>query len=179
MYRLFIAIDFPDTVKEQIADICFGIQNARWVPFDQIHLTLRFIGEVDKAAFEEIKSVLQTLHAEKFELSLKGAGYFPPRKDPRVLWIGIKKSDPLIRLFNRIERLLKLIGLEPEKRKFHPHVTIARIKDKIHISKIMPFIAQNSLFSVPNIPIDEFFLYSSKLNRDGAIHHMEATYRLY
>ncbi|MBD3346325.1 MAG: RNA 2',3'-cyclic phosphodiesterase [Chitinivibrionales bacterium] len=178
MYRLFIALDFSDDVKEAIAGICFGIPHVRWMPADQIHLTLRFIGEVDKHLFEEIKSALYSVHATKFKLSLKGTGYFPPRRDPRVLWVGVENNELLLQLFNRIEQALHSVGCEPEKRKFHPHITIGRLKEKVPSSKVMPFVVNNALFSVPDIAVDQFFLYSSNLTREEAIHTKQESYSL-
>ncbi|MBD3322726.1 MAG: RNA 2',3'-cyclic phosphodiesterase [Chitinivibrionales bacterium] len=178
MYRLFIAIDFPEPVKEKIADIFYGVPHARWTSLDQIHLTIRFIGEVEEYFFEEIKSALYTVHSAKMSIALKGTGYFPLRKEPRVIWIGVEKNELLFQLSSRIERALVTAGCMPEKRKFHPHITIARIKEKVPSQKIMPFISNTALFSIPDIQIDHFSLYSSELTRNGAVHTREESYSL-
>jgi 2'-5' RNA ligase len=178
MIRLFIAIDIPDSVKEQIANICYGIPRARWVPMDQLHLTVRFIGEAEEAVFEDLRLELEHVNADSFELTLKGVGFFPPRRDPSVLWVGVEENDLLVQLANRIDPVLRQVGIEPEKRKFHPHITIARFKDPQPAAQVMPFIMQQALFAAPSIPVKEYHLYSSKLTGNGAIHTIEASYRL-
>ena len=96
MPRLFIAVDLPDTIKENLESMSFGIPGAKWVRPEQLHLTVRFIGEVDGALFRDIKNILDEVSAAAFSLQLKGVGYFPPRGAPRVLWVGLEKSEPLL-----------------------------------------------------------------------------------
>ena len=177
MQRLFVAIDLPETVQQRLADICFGVPGARWVQTEQLHLTLRFIGEVDGAVFREIREALTQITLPPFTIRLKGLGCFPPRKKPRVLWIGIEPSQPLIQLRNRIESTLVRTGLEPEHRKFAPHITIARLKETPG-NRLANFLAGNGLFSTEPLPVETFQLYSSSLSSKGAIHSIEASYPL-
>ena len=129
MHRLFIAIDLPETVKNSIKSICGGIPDARWVDVQQLHLTLRFIGEVDDRMFDSIKNSLAEITETRFSLTLRGVGSFPPKRPPRVLWVGIENSETLIRLAGEVEEVLvRKNGLEPEERKFSPHITIARFR---------------------------------------------------
>ncbi len=177
MHRLFVAVDLPSEIKKELATISFGLPGARWVPADQLHLTLRFIGEVDGNLFKDIKEMLSAVAAENFAMRLKGIGHFPLRKRPRVLWVGIETNDRLLRLRSKIESTLVRGRLEPEGRKYSPHITIARLKDTPAV-KAGNFIAANGLFASPSFTVQEFLLYSSKLTVKGAIHTIEAVYPL-
>ena len=95
MPRLFIAIDLPDTIKKNLETMFFGIPGARWVAPDQIHLTVRFIGDVDGALYLDIKNELEEVSISPFDIRLKGVGHFPPRGMPRVLWVGLDKNESL------------------------------------------------------------------------------------
>jgi len=178
MPRLFIAIDLPDTIKKNLEAMSFGIPGARWIAPDQIHLTVRFIGEVDGALFHDIRNGLEEVSILPFGLQLKGVGHFPPRGAPRVIWVGLGKSEPLQLLRKKIDTVLLKIGLEPERRKFSPHITIARLK-KTPIQKIADFLSGNGLFSQEPFQVDDFLLYSSTLTPKGAIHKVERMYSLY
>lgn len=175
--RLFVALDLPEAVKSRLAMISCGLPGARWVPPEQLHLTLRFIGEVDGALLPDIRDGLAESCCEPFSIQLQGVGFFPPRKAPRVLWVGLKKNDSLIRLRNRIESRLKKIGLEPEGRKFAPHITLARLENTPP-SRVGRFLEQHSLFSCPLFQVNEFRLYSSVLSAQGAKHFVEQAYPL-
>ena len=177
MYRLFVAVDLPSEIKKEIGTISFGLPGARWIPADQLHLTLRFIGEVDGNLFKDIKEMLSSVTTEPFAMRLKGVGHFPPRKRPRVIWVGIEANDSLLRLRGKIESVLVRRGLEPEGRKYSPHITVARLKDTPAV-KAGNFIAANGLFASPSFTVQEFLLYSSKLTAKGAIHTIEAVYPL-
>lgn len=178
MYRLFVAIDFPDEIRRHLVALCLGLPGARWVPPDQLHLTLRFIGEVDGGVFDEIIEILRSVQVPAFILSLKGLGCFPPRRTPRVLWTGIAQSERLVLLRNRIESSLVRVGIEAEGRKFSPHVTLARFREEVHLSRLTSYLAGNALFEAGPFPVDRFLLYSSRLTAKGAIHQVEAEYLL-
>ncbi len=175
--RLFIAIELPETIKEQLAPLCCGLPGARWLPPEQMHLTLHFLGEVEGGVFLEIQEALAAVHAECFDLQLDGVGFFPPRGKPRVVWAGLKKSELLLQLRNRIESKLVALGLELEKRKFSPHITLARLNNTPP-AKVGRFLQHHSLFLSPPFSIECFHLYSSILGRKGAVHRIEATYIL-
>ena len=177
MPRLFIAVDLPDTIKKNLETMFFGIPGARWVASDQIHLTVRFIGDVDGALFLDIKNTLEEVNILPFDLQLKGVGHFPPRGTPRVLWVGLEKNEPLQLLRKKIDSTLLKIGLEPERRKFSPHITLARLKNT-PLQKIANFLSGNGLFSQEPFQVDDFKLYSSTLTPKGAIHKVEKVYPL-
>jgi 2'-5' RNA ligase len=177
MPRLFIAVDLPEKIKENLKSMAFGIPGAKWVSPEQLHLTVRFIGEVDGALFSDIKNILDEINSAAFSLQLKGVGYFPPRGAPRVLWIGLEKSEPLQLLKKKIDTKLLRVGVEPEGRKFSPHITIARLK-KSPVHKIANFLSGNGLFSQEPFQVEDFKLYSSILSPKGAYHKVERIYPL-
>ena len=177
MKRLFVAVDIPPEMKESIASICHGLPGTRWVPPEQIHLTIRFIGEVEGTMFNQIASCLADVISDSPLLKIQGIGHFPPRRKPRVLWIGVENNEMLIRLRNRIESTLVKNGLTPESRKFSPHITIARFKDP-PLKRVADYMSAHSLFALPPFQINEFHLYSSILTSSGAVHHIEETYPL-
>lgn len=178
MARLFVAIDFPEHIQERLANLCFGVPKARWVPVDQLHLTLRFIGDTDDSTYHAIVDELDAIRVAPFDLKLKGAGHFPPRRDPNVLWAGVEESRELMSLAAKIEAAVQKAGVEPEKRRFHPHVTLARFKDRVSMHDIIPFLSANNLFATEPIAIHEFHLYSSILGREHAVHTIEETFTL-
>lgn len=177
MPRLFIAIDPPVTIRKNLEAMFFGIPGARWVAPEQLHITVRFIGDVDGAMFHDIQSALAEVDSPSFNLHLKGVGHFPPRGNPRVIWAGLEKSDPLLSLRRKVDSALLKIGLEPEKRKFSPHLTLARLKNT-PLGKVANFLAGNGLFSQEPFPVENFLLYSSTLTPKGAIHNVERVYSL-
>lgn len=173
--RLFIAIDLPQNIIQLITEMGFAIPGSRPVKQDQLHLTLRFIGEIEHNLFHDIQEQLEQVNLTPFPLVLQGVGHFPPRGKPRVIWVGISSSAELARLKSRIDNQLKRCGLAPEQRKFSPHITLARLKNP-SAKRVSQFIAGNNLFKSPEFTVDSFHLYSSHLTKNGAIHTIEASY---
>jgi RNA 2',3'-cyclic 3'-phosphodiesterase len=177
MFRLFVAIDLPPVLKEQLIRFGGGIPGAHWLEPPQLHLTLKFVGQVDGGVFRDVIETLHEVEASSFELTLKGIGHFPPRKKPEQIWVGIKQSDQLLILHNRIESSLARLGLPREGRKFAPHVTLAHMKGAKE-ARVAAFIAEYNLFESDPFPVTEFHLFSSVLASQGAQHEIEATYPL-
>jgi 2'-5' RNA ligase len=178
MYRLFVAIDLPATVKEAVEGIAGrDLPGARWVPRKQLHLTLRFIGEADDAMFQAIKKALRRVSGVSFPLILKEVGHFPPGRHPRVLWVGMEESGPLRELQQEIELALIGAGIPPDERRFSPHITVARLRETPP-TKVAALEETLHLFSAGPFSVMEFYLYSSTLTHDGVIHKREDTYLL-
>jgi 2'-5' RNA ligase len=177
MPRLFVALDIPERIKDDITATFCAMHGARWVEDNQIHLTLRFIGEVSADTADVIKKALRSVKGRPFSLCMKGVGFFPPRNEPRILWAGIAENEELMRLQSRIERTLVATGLEHDDRKFHPHVTLARLH-ATHPQHVARFVTQNSLFMTEEFSVSAFHLYTSTLGKEGAIHEKEVSYRL-
>ena len=178
IYRLFVAIDLPEQVKDAVAGIAGReLVGARRVPREQLHLTLRFIGDADETMFQAVKRALSGVKGRSFSLTLKEVGHFPPGRHPRVLWVGMEESAPLRELQQVVELALIGAGISPEERGFSPHITIARLKETPPAS-VIALEEREHQFSAGPFPVDEFYLYSSLLTRDGAVHKREATYQL-
>lgn len=169
--RLFVAIDPPDGIRDQLSALCCGLPDARWTPPEQFHLTLCFIGEVDGSSFLDIREALAKVTFPAFALRLQSVGFFPPRGQPRVVWAGIEKSEPLLGLQRKIATRLFQLGFEPENRKFSPHITLARLH-QTPASKVGKYLEVNGLFSGEPFMVDRFSLYSSALGRK-ATHFVE------
>jgi len=125
MHRLFVAIDLPDEVKNALGTLCSGLAGAKWVKREQMHLTLRFIGDVDDERFEAIKSELGSVKSAPFEMHLEGVGQFPVKGKPRVLWVGVKAHPALAELYGKVNNTLNGLDLPPEDYPFSPHITLA------------------------------------------------------
>ena len=177
MYRLFVAIDLPDQVKKSLTEICFGLAGAKWVDESQMHITLKFIGEVDGVVFRDAREALVTVRLEPFEIAIRGTGFFPPRGGPQVLWAGIEGNDRLKQLRNKVESTLVRAGLESEKRKFAPHIGLAKVKDT-PLGRLATYLSEHALFRLPPFEVKEFCLFSSFLSSERAIHQIEAVYPL-
>lgn len=177
MIRLFVGIPIAPHVRQLLSSLGASIPGARTVPADQIHLTLRFIGEVDALTFADIRDSLEGLDAPSLTLSIHGTGHFPPRGQPRVLWAGVNPAGDVIILRNRVNNRLSLCGIKPEQRKFHAHVTLARLQNSPP-KRVAGFLAANAQLQSPPFSVDHVHLYSSTLHPKGAQHRVEAVYPL-
>ena len=177
MTRIFIALRLDDITRALISGLGGQVPGARPVTAEQLHLTLRFIGDVDGTTFEDIREQLRELSALPISFSISGVGHFPPRGQPRVLWAGVEPSGELIILRNKVNRILKLCGISPEQRKFHPHITLARLKNSSP-HRVARFLSQNSLLRTPPLTVRQLTLFSSILAPKGAVHTIEEEYPL-
>lgn len=177
MRRLFVAIALPDAVKDRIADLQGGLDGARWVDADTFHITLRFVGHVDHGVADDLEAALSVIRVPALELDLNGLGYFESKGRPRSLWVGVEPDEALCHLRDRVEHAAKPAGLAPEGRRFKPHITIARLHGT-GVGEVEHWIAANSPFSLPPIPVREITLYRSHLVRTGARYDVEAVYPL-
>ncbi len=177
MVRLFVSIELPESVVRQLLSLCCDVPGARWVEPEQIHLTLRFIGEVDGLVFRDVQAALEEVRSPGFDLRIKGVGHFPPRGEPRVLWAGVERSEPLVALRNRVEGALVRAGIAPEGRKFSPHITLARLQGTPERA-VGSYLASNGLLRCEPVAVRAFHLYSSSLSAKRAVHRSEASYAL-
>lgn len=175
MPRLFVAVDLPEAVKATLAGLPRDLPGARWVGAEELHLTLRFIGEVDQRTFLAVKEALAAVRFSAFPLTLCRVGHFPPRKIPRVLWVGMDQSEPLAGLQQQVELALVDAAIPPDDRPFSPHITLARFKETTS-SAVGIFEKAHADFVCPSFEVTEFILYSSVLTPKGAIHTKEAIY---
>jgi len=176
--RLFIGLSLPDPVRDQLTRIQNGLSGARWVAPESLHLTLRFIGEVDGGAAADIDTALMSIRCESFPLQLSGVGQFGEGRKLRAVWAGVEPQPILSRLQAKVEQAVQRAGLAPERRKFKPHVTLARFKSNGSGPNLGPYISNNALFRSDPIQVEEFVLFSSHLSAGGAVYREEAAYAL-
>jgi len=173
--RLFVALPLPAGVAAALARIQRGVPGARWVPPENMHLSLRFIGEADGAQFEDLVEALAEVTVPPFTLEVAGTGHFETKLLPTVLWARVRPSPELARLQGKVERACQLAGFPPERRAFAPHVTLARL-GATDVRRVSAFLQRNSLFEAGQVPVDGFNLYSSHLGKGKPIYRVEVEY---
>ncbi len=174
--RLFVALALPDSVADRLEMLQAGVPGARWQTREQLHLTLRFIGEVDGRDAADADDALSLIEAPRFSLALKGVGEFGG-KAPHALWAGVDDRRPVAFLQRKIETALQRAGLPAEQRKFVPHVTLARLRGT-PAGRVMDYLTDHALFASEPFEVEAFILYSSVLTSDGSIYRAERAYRL-
>src|SRR6266436_2123144 len=152
--RLFVAIELPESIKRLLVNLDPQIHGARWLDAEQMHLTLGFFGVVPENVDLKLREKLSAIVFGAFFLPIVGVGTFPPKGPPKIIWLGV--------------------GLEPELRPFHPHVTLARCQ-RISPQSVRKFLKANVDLDAGMIRVDSFHLYSSKLTPAGPIHTRELT----
>lgn len=176
--RLFVGLDLPWETREQLGRLAFsGIPGARWVPEENYHLTLRFIGEVPHPLAEEIDLALATLRGRGFSLTLTGVGTFEKGGRDVALWVGVERNPSLEHLQTKVETALQRAGLPAERRRFIPHVTLARL-DSAAPTKLVEFVQAHNLFRADPIAVDRFALFSSQLGKEASVYNIEVEYPL-
>ena len=187
LIRCFIAIHLPDEIKTQISTFLDELRKlskeVRWVNVDNLHLTLKFLGEIESARVDKIKENLSPLCQEfsKFTLKIAGTGCFPNRRKPRVFWLGMEQSkeNPLFSMHKWIETNLENLGFEKEKRRFSPHLTLGRVRAKHTVDFTYLF---NHMDSIPFTPVDldveNISFMQSRLKPTGAEYSIIESYPL-
>jgi len=179
--RVFIAIDVPDEIRERLADVQNKLRTssdaARWVPASSIHLTLKFIGEIREQAVQTIDEALEGLTWRQFPISVKGIGFFPGARSPRVLWAGLH-APTMEALTLEIDTRLERAGFEREKRKFRPHITLARSRNGRLEKALVEAATEFADTEFGSFTVDRFFLYQSTLKPNGAVYSRIQEYTL-
>ncbi len=175
--RLFVGIALPAQAREALARLAGGIRGARWVASENLHLTLRFIGDVDADMAEDLDAVLGVVRVPPFSLALSGVGVFERRGRVHAAWAGTAPQAALADLRDRVESAAVRGGLPPEGRRFTPHVTVARMKN-VPLHDVTPWIENNAGFVAEPMLVDQFHLYRSHLGRAGANYEIVMDYPL-
>ncbi len=175
--RLFVALSLPDGVIARLRVLCSGIPGATWVAPENMHITLRFIGEVDAPMAEEINYVLSKLEEAAFNLEIGGIDTFGRGNRPHALWVGVKPTPELLHLQSKIESTLVRAGLPPEGRKYTPHVTLARLHQP-DVGRVQSFIEGNNLFQAGPFTVSQFTLFESRTGNGGPIYDALEDYAL-
>ncbi len=176
MIRLFVALPLPDKVSDGLLAMRSGVPGARWMSREQLHLTLRFIGEVGESDAIAIDEALASVSVPRLTLELKGVGEFGGR-NPRALWAGVAGDGALRHLQRKIESAMQRLGLPAEERKFTPHVTLARLRG-VSPGRVMDFLHDHALYASGSFEVTHFVLYSSRTTPNGSIYVAEREYPL-
>ena len=176
MIRLFVGLALPRQAEAALAGLEAGIPGARWVEARNLHVTLRFIGEVEEHVAAEIDLALAEIREPGLDLVITGFGTFGSRQ-PHALWAAVEKTPALVHLQAKVDSAVVRAGIDPEPRKFTPHVTLARLKGAPP-TRIHDFIAGHSPFRVGPLAVGHFTLFRSHLGRGGAEYEALAEYPL-
>jgi len=165
--RLFVALQPTDPSREALAELADDVPGIRWVPAPQLHLTLRFIGEVSAEDEEKITAALGQVRVQPFFLELSGTGGFPPRGTPGILWAGVGRPHPLLHhLRQQVDDNLLTTGVPFELRPFVPHFTVGRCRDAVPVP-VAHWLKRHREFSGPTWPVREFHLMASQADQPG------------
>lgn len=176
MPRLFTGLEIPDDVRQSLSMLRGGVPGARWIDPENYHLTLRFVGDVDDTVAREIVFTLGQVRRGSFELQLDGLSSFGGRK-PRAVVATVAPSTAVMELQAEHERLMQRIGMEPEGRKFTPHVTLARLRDTSSHA-VAEYLSARGAFRSARFAVSNFVLFSSRNSVGGGPYVVEADYPL-
>ena len=176
MHRLFIAIRPPEPVRDLLIDAMDDSPDFRWQNDDQLHITLRFVGEVDRHLAADLTDALSRVRSPRFTLRIAGVGRFEQR-NAGALWAAVEPKEEIAALAAKIERVCQHIGLTPERRAFHPHITLARWKGR-RTREVADFLHRRRGFDSEPFEVDSFILFESRLSRHGAHYEEVASYPL-
>jgi 2'-5' RNA ligase len=176
MHRLFLAIRPPEAIRDLLIDAMDDSADFRWQDDEQLHLTLRFVGEVERPLANDLADELGRIQAEPFAIRAKGVGRFEQRNSG-ALWAGVDPKQPLAALAAKVERACLSVGLEPERRAFHPHITLARWKGR-RTREVQSFLERNRGFATEPFAVEAFTMFESHLSRHGAHYEEVAAYPL-
>jgi 2'-5' RNA ligase len=176
MHRLFVAIRPPQPIRVLLLGAMGGVSGVRWQSDDQLHLTLRFIGEVDRHRADDIHAALGAVHHLPFEIALSRIGTFERRGRADAVWAGVAPDKPLHALHKKVDAALVRVGIEPEQRAYLPHITLARLgRSSGHVGNLLE---QSGGLTSPPFTVDHFALFESDLTPDGAVYSMVERYAL-
>jgi len=176
MHRLFVAIRPPEAIRDLLIDAMDDSADFRWQDDSQLHVSLRFIGEVERPTANDLVDALGRIHAPLFELRILGVGRFEQRNSG-VLWAGVEPRPPVAALAAKVERVCQSVDLEPERRAYHPHITLARWKGR-RTREVKDFLERTGGLSSEAFPVDRFILFESRLSRHGAHYEEIASFPL-
>jgi 2'-5' RNA ligase len=175
-HRLFIAIRPPISIRDRMIDAMEGVESARWQDEDALHLTLRFVGEVETPMANDLAAALAQIQVPAFELCVTGVGAFERKGAPHAIWGKVPHTEPLEALRQKVERACELVGLERETRRFTPHITLARLNRSA--GQIGDWLSVwNDLAAGPWL-VEDFMLYESHLGHEGSHYEAVAAYPL-
>ena len=179
-HRLFIGIRPPETVRDALLDTMEALDGARWIDEDNLHLTLRFVGEVERPVANDLAEALGRIDAPQFELRITGTGAFDRSRRhqsyPHAVWAGVPLTEPLESLRQKVERACESVGLGRETRRFTPHVTLARTDRATE--PVAGWLAATGDLAAGPWTVEDFILFESRLGHTGAAYEEVVRYAL-
>jgi RNA 2',3'-cyclic 3'-phosphodiesterase len=170
--RLFIGLELPENTRVALHGIDPHVKGLRWLPPEQLHLTMSFLGDVDAPREERLREMLARVQVAPFFLPIAGVGAFGGER-PSVVWVGVGKGHPhLFALHQHIQDAVLHAGLEPELKPFHPHITLGRARGVSRVA-LKPFLRRHAETEFDLWKVTGFTLFSSRLAAEGAIHSVE------
>jgi 2'-5' RNA ligase len=176
MPRLFTALELPEGVRARLALVRGPLAGAKWIEPEDLHITLRFAGDIDNRVADEFAGFLEDVRASPFEVRIAGLGAFGGRT-PRVIWAGVEGGLPLTGLQKAHERAARLAGLEPETQTYRPHVTLARLRGT-KPDAVARFLGSRGGLKSEPLRIDRFVLFSARPGSGGGPYVAEHVYHL-
>lgn len=176
MPRLFTGLEIPEDIGQSLSNLRGGLPGARWIDPENYHVTLRFIGDIDMIVANEIADTLFSVRRKPFEITFQGLSSFGGNK-PRAVVAAIAPSRPLMELQAELERLMQRVGLDPEGRKFTPHVTLARLRNASN-RDVADYLSVRGYFPARPFLVDRFVLFSSRASIGGGPYIVEDAYAL-
>jgi len=176
MHRLFVAIRPPAAIRGLLLGAMGGISGARWQNDDQLHLSLRFVGEVDRHRAGDVHAALGAIHHAPFKIALNGLGAFDRRGLPETVWAGVTPHEPVKALHKKVDAALVRVGIEPEQRAYLPHITLARLKRSS--GPVGNLLEQSGGLASAPFTVDSFALFESDLTQEAAVYSIIERYPL-
>ncbi|WP_324827060.1 RNA 2',3'-cyclic phosphodiesterase [Qipengyuania zhejiangensis] len=167
-HRLFVALRPPGFLREALLDQMEGVEGARWQDDGQLHLTLRYVGDLERNEANDLAEALATIRFDPFELTIAGTGAFERKGMVHTLWAGVAPSEPLRALQRRVERVCQSAGLAGETRKFAPHITLARLNASS--GPVTAFLTRTARLNLGGWLVDFYTLYESHLRAEGSLY---------
>lgn len=180
MIRLFVGLSLPQHIRDYLTSLGAGVRQARWQRDDQLHVTLKFVGEVAESTARDLDEALSTIRMPPFKIMLDGLGLFGDLKKPRALWAGLSPKEEITRLHDKIETAASRVGIARVDRKFTPHVTLARFSARAgqRAGGLDNFLRDRGDLRTPAFNVTSFALFSSHLSPNGSIYRIETAYPL-
>ena len=176
--RLFVSIGLPEPCRTALAELMEPIDGVRWTRSEQLHLTLRFLGDVLEGQLQRMVETLKTVRVEAFVLPLEGVGIFPPRGHPRILWAGLGNAHTrLFQLRQRVDDALLAAGWQGELRSFDPHITVGRVVTATRAAT-EAWVHKHREFEGPPFRVESFQLVTSELHSNGPVHRVHSEFPL-
>ncbi|MDV6234107.1 RNA 2',3'-cyclic phosphodiesterase [Leptospira ellisii] len=175
--RIFLGISVPEEVREQLARICYGLPDVRWVSSENFHITLLFLGEQPKERFDVVSDLCSEIVSPAFKLRLQSVGTFGKQKSPSILFANVRISEELTRLQKTLDSGIRKLGFAPERQEYRPHLTVGRFKNSNGL-RVAAYLEEFSDFTSSEFDVSEFHIYSSRTLSEGPVYSVEESFSL-